>query len=98
MLSGDGRFVVFASDASNLVAGDTNGSTDVFVRDLAGAVTTRVSLAAEDGLERTGASGDLSGFMGRQFDVSDDGRFVVFASRAALTATDTLMCAPQASR
>ena len=83
------------SDASNLVAGDTNGSTDVFVRDVAGAVTTRVSLAAEDGLERTGASGDLSGFTGRQFDISDDGRFVVFTSRAPLTATDTLICAPE---
>ena len=33
-LSRDGRFVVFVSDATNLVAGDTNDSTDVFVRDL----------------------------------------------------------------
>jgi len=33
-LSGDGRFVVFSSDADNLVAGDTNNRYDVFVRDL----------------------------------------------------------------
>src|SRR4029078_11204566 len=29
----DGRFVTFVSDATNLVAGDTNGGSDVFVRD-----------------------------------------------------------------
>lgn len=29
---GDGRFVVFSSDATNLVADDTNGVNDVFVR------------------------------------------------------------------
>src|SRR5262249_47263712 len=33
-ISADGRFVVFYSDASNLVAGDTNGVEDCFVRDL----------------------------------------------------------------
>jgi hypothetical protein len=32
-LSADGRFVGFASDASNLVAGDTNGVADIFVHD-----------------------------------------------------------------
>jgi hypothetical protein len=84
-ISGDGRFVVFASHATNLVAGDTNASADVFVRDVAGATTTRVSLA-EDGLERNGASG-LTGF-----DLSDDGRYVVFASRAALVGGDTATC------
>jgi len=43
-ISADGRFVAFASDANNLVSGDSNGSTDVFVRDLAAGVTTRVSI------------------------------------------------------
>ena len=33
-LSGDGRFVAFESNASNLVAGDSNNTTDVFVKDL----------------------------------------------------------------
>ncbi len=84
-ISGDGRFVVFASQATNLVAGDTNTSADVFVRDLAGASTARVSLA-EDGLERSGASGLVG------FDISDDGRYVVFASRAALVTGDTATC------
>ncbi|MEK6274485.1 MAG: PASTA domain-containing protein [Actinomycetota bacterium] len=35
-LSADGRYVVFESDASNLVVGDTNGFTDVFFHDPAG--------------------------------------------------------------
>jgi hypothetical protein len=35
-LSADGRFVAFASHASNLVPGDTNGAADVFVRTLVG--------------------------------------------------------------
>jgi hypothetical protein len=90
-ISGDGRFVVFASQATNLVAGDTNGSTDVFVRDLVGASTTRVSLA-EDGLERSGASGLLSTAGLGGFDISDDGRYVVFASHAALVAGDIGTC------
>ena len=91
IISGDGRFVVFASLATNLVAGDTNASADVFVRDVAGATTTRVSLA-EDGLERAGASGLLTGTGVGGFDISDDGRYVVFASRAALAAGDTGIC------
>ena len=89
VISSDGRFVAFASSATNLVAGDTNGSTDVFVRDLTGATTARVSLA-EDGLERTGASG-FSGFTAG-VDISNDGRYVVFVSRAALVAGDTATC------
>ena len=86
-----GRVVVFPSSATNLVAGDANGSTDLFIRDLAGATTSRVSLA-EDGLERPGASGAAIAGPGREFDVSDDGRFVVFSSRAALVAADTNTC------
>ncbi len=42
-MSRDGRYVAFTSDAANLVAGDTNGSYDVFVRDNLIGTTTRVS-------------------------------------------------------
>jgi Tol biopolymer transport system component len=42
-LSADGRFVAFQSIASNLVAGDTNGTGDVFVKDLQTGAITRVS-------------------------------------------------------
>src|SRR5712691_2607153 len=43
-ISADGRFVAFYSDASNLVAGDTNGSRDVFVNDRQTGETTRMSV------------------------------------------------------
>ncbi|MGK5632372.1 TolB family protein [Streptomyces sp. URMC 123] len=43
VLSRDGRYAVFASDASNLVPGDTNGLRDVFVRDLRDRTTRRVA-------------------------------------------------------
>src|SRR5205823_3086000 len=43
-ISGDGRFVVFVSNASNLVENDTNGKADVFVRDLQAGTTERVSV------------------------------------------------------
>ena len=43
-LSGDGRWVSFYSDATNLVAGDTNGARDVFVHDVQTGATTRASV------------------------------------------------------
>src|SRR4029079_6515951 len=42
-VSADGHLVAFASDATNLVPGDTNGATDVFVRDVTNGTTERVS-------------------------------------------------------
>jgi Tol biopolymer transport system component len=49
-ISGDGRYVAFYSDASNLVAGDTNRARDVFVHDRQTGETIRVSVGA-DGAE-----------------------------------------------
>jgi uncharacterized repeat protein (TIGR01451 family) len=75
----DGRFVVFASAASNLVAGDTNGAGDVFVRDRRNGVTERVSVGAR------GVQGDGdSNFFGVSTApaISDDGRYVAFKSDA----------------
>jgi Tol biopolymer transport system component len=69
-ISADGRFVAFASDASDLVPGDTNGARDVFVHDLETGVTTRVSVNSAGG--QGGGSGDPS--------ISADGRFVAFES------------------
>ncbi len=80
-LSGDGRFVAFASDATNLVAGDTNGTRDVFVRDRLLGTTERVSVAS-DGTQANGFSAPPS--------LSDDGRFVAFGSFAGtLVPSDT---------
>ena len=76
----DGRFVVFASAASNLVPGDTNGVGDVFVRDRSTGVTERVSVG------RKGVQGDGdSNFLGISTApaISDDGRYVAFKSDAS---------------
>jgi hypothetical protein len=70
----DGRFVVFASEATNLVAGDANAVTDVFRHDRSTGATIRVSTSAT-GVE---ANGDC--FVAS---VSDDGRFVAFLSSAS---------------
>ncbi len=43
-ITSDGRYVLFESDASDLIASDTNDVTDVFVRDLTNNTTTRVSV------------------------------------------------------
>lgn len=74
-ISGDGRFIAFQSSASNLVPGDTNGETDVFVHDRLEGTTERVSVAT-DGAQGNGFSGGTSGLS----TMSNDGRFVVFRS------------------
>ena len=70
----DGRYVTFWSDASNLVAGDTNRTYDVFVRDRQTGTVTRASLAAD--------GGQGNSYSYRQ-SISDDGRFVAFHSAAS---------------
>lgn len=80
-LSDDGRYLTFVSTAANLVAGDTNGVADVFLRDHQLSTTTRVSVA-DGGTQADGASSSAS--------VSDNGRLVVFVSNATnLVAGDT---------
>ena len=74
--SSDGRFVVFVSDASNLVPNDTNRVADVFVRDLGQGTNLLVS-AGKNGNDRILAN-DLS----RSPVMSADGRIVAFVSRA----------------
>lgn len=73
-ISADGRFVAFISEASNLVAGDTNGRADVFVHDRVTRQTTRVSVAS-DGTQQNSLSTGVS--------ISADGRFVAFDSFAS---------------
>ncbi|MCC6297775.1 MAG: PD40 domain-containing protein [Anaerolineales bacterium] len=80
-ISGDGRFVAFESDASNLVANDTNASTDIFVKDRQTGEVTRVSVDS-GGQQANGGSGGTA--------ISADGRFVAFVSDASnLVANDT---------
>jgi hypothetical protein len=54
-ISHDGRYVAFFSDATNLVAGDTNNFTDCFVRDRVAGTTTRVSVRSS-GVQGNGSS------------------------------------------
>jgi Tol biopolymer transport system component len=72
-ITADGRYVAFSSNASNLVRGDTNQTTDIFVRSRARGRTERVNLAS-DGTEANLFSGGPS--------ISDDGRYVAFSSFA----------------
>ena len=73
-LSADGRFAVFQSVASNLVTGDTNGTTDVFVRDRLTGVTTRVNVPSS-GVQANGQSFNTA--------IGGDGGVVAFASDAS---------------
>jgi len=73
-ISGDGRYVAFTSSADNLVAGDTNRSQDIFVRDLQSGTTTLVSVSA-DGFH-PGSADSYSP------QISMDGRYVSFHSKA----------------
>jgi Ca2+-binding RTX toxin-like protein len=72
-ISADGRFVTFDSDASNLVPGDTNNSTDIFVRDLSTNAITLVSV---------GSSGERGNDNSFNSSISANGRFVAFHSKA----------------
>jgi Tol biopolymer transport system component len=80
-ISADGRFVAFESSAGNLVIGDTNGATDVFVKELQTGIVTRVS---------TDASGSQANSASSSPALSADGRYVTFVSYASnLVSGDT---------
>ena len=72
-ISADGRYIAFASDSTNLVAGDTNGTRDSFIKDTVTGLTTRLST-------------DSSGVQGNGFSqvlaLSADGRYAAFVSTA----------------
>ena len=68
-ISDDGRYVTFYSDATNLVPGDTTGSTDVFVRDTQTNRTIRVSVAPDGGEADSWAMSPK---------ISGDGNYVAF--------------------
>ena len=81
-ISADGRYVVFESSISDLIANDTNGAFDVFVRDVAAGTTTLASINHAG----TASGNAVSGLA----DLTSDGRFVVFSSLASdLVANDT---------
>lgn len=79
-LSADGRFIAFSTNADNLVTDDTNGTRDVFVRDLWTQTTERVSVASD------GTQAEDTSLRGT---ISADGRKVAFASWAKLDPDDS---------
>jgi len=80
-----GRWVAFQSSATNLVTGDTNGSGDVFVRDLQAGTTTRVSVASDGTQGNRFSWADVTGSI-----LSANGRHVAYYSDATnLVAGDT---------
>jgi len=77
-MTADGRFVAFVSAANNLVAGDTNGIGDIFVRDLQTGVTTLVSVGARS----RNLSNPLIVSTSETPSITPDGRYVLFLSEA----------------
>ena len=71
IISDDGNFVAFSSQASNLVENDTNGKNDVFVHNRQTGITELVSVSSE-GVQGNNSSGAS--------DISEDGRYIVFTS------------------
>ncbi|MEO7836728.1 MAG: hypothetical protein ABIS21_03675, partial [Acidimicrobiales bacterium] len=73
-ISADGKFVTFASDATNLITGDTNAARDIFIRNLVTSTTKRVSVAGVN-TQSNGTSLTPA--------ISGDGTYVTYASWAS---------------
>ncbi len=73
-ISADGRFVAFESESTNLVAGDHNGVTDVFVHHRLTGETTRISVSSD------GSEADNGNY---RPSISGDGRYVAFSGLAS---------------
>jgi Tol biopolymer transport system component len=73
-ISGDGRYVAFASQASNLIRGDRNSQSDIFLHDRDAGATILVTRAANGGSANGGSARPA---------ISFDGRFVAFQSDAS---------------
>jgi Tol biopolymer transport system component len=83
-ISANGRFVLFASDARDLIANDTNDVSDVFLRDLVAGTTTLISVNTNGGVPRLSSFGSTRPIM------TPDARWVVFESWADdIVADDT---------
>ena len=74
-ISADGRFVTIISSATNLVAGDTNGLQDAFLKDRETGLVTRLSVDSA-GNQATGGASTIAAF-------SADGRYAVIHSSAS---------------
>jgi Tol biopolymer transport system component len=91
-VSESGRFVVFPSNAGNLVPPDSNGEFEIYVRDLVLGTVSRVSVGLNNELP------DQASRTGNAPAISDDGRYVVFESDATNLVADTLITSPNIYR
>ena len=73
VISADGRYVAFESEATNLVSNDTNDHEDIFVHDRQTGITSRVSVNSN------GTQGNIFSWSP---DISSDGRYIVYNSSA----------------
>src|SRR5689334_23239992 len=81
-LSSNGQFVAFESVAANLAGMDTNGTTDVFLRDTLQGTTRLMSVSTDGARSANGPSSNPT--------ITPDGRWLVFESAASdLVANDT---------
>ena len=71
-ITSDGRYIVYKSDATNLVTGDTNGKKDIFLYDRNNHTTEQISVNSSE------VEGDSTSNLGGNTNISDDGRFVSF--------------------
>ena len=85
-ISADNRYIVFQSDADNLVPNDTNKTIDIFVNDRKTKITRRVSIASDG----TQAKPSWT----NQATISANGRFVAFTSDASNLVADDKNTAP----
>ncbi|MCE9621040.1 MAG: hypothetical protein K8R99_01710, partial [Actinomycetia bacterium] len=79
-ISGDGRYVIFRTDSTNLVAGDTNLKADIFRHDSVTGITVRVSVDSAGG--QLNQDSDVPS-------ISADGRYILFETFAAFVPGDT---------
>jgi hypothetical protein len=74
VVSSNGQFVAFQSDASDLLPGDTNGASDIFVRNLQTGATELISIAADGSWGNSSSTDPV---------ITPDGRYVAFISSAS---------------
>ncbi len=86
-ISGNGRYVAFATTATNMVAGDSNKLQDVFVVEIDSGRLVRASL----GESNTQGDGDSPSEQGARIAISNDGNLVVFSTKAKNLGGNILM-------
>lgn len=81
MVSADGNYVAFVSDASDLISGDTNANSDIFVRNIPTGTTTRVDVSSSGVQANAGVSPSVT--PAQTIAISRTGRYVAFVSAAS---------------